>query len=138
MIRVILEKDDKSDLTDNIIMIKNGTFKEFPGNELVGNNGISHMFMVIDILGNKLRICPLSSRVLDHVQDYYPQNVQIKNYTHANLRKPSYVNTAWYGIIDNSDVYKVVGKVPRSDAAKIHKEFDISEDKLKLESFVCH
>ena len=95
----------------DIIKLKVGAFKKYPGNTLVKSG---HLFAVVD----EDHVCVISSNN-SKVNEKYPYNIEIIDYSSAGLRKPSHVKVDVSGTIEDSEVFDYVGHLSNEDLVKV-------------------
>lgn len=119
----------------NIIFLKYGTFKNNPGKFLIDTK---HMFLiaayVTDGIDAGYLVSPVSSN-LRQVRDSRPLNIPISKTDESGLRKDSYVNASWYGLISEDDVHKVVGSISEDELDNIQIALDSYDTDLELEDY---
>lgn len=119
----------------DIIFLKYGTFKNNPGKFLIGTK---HMFLittdVTDGIDTGYLVSPISSN-LRQVRDSRPLNIPISKTDESGLRKDSYVNASWYGLISEDDVHKVVGSISEDDLDRVQIALDRYNTELELEDY---
>ena len=95
----------------DIIKLKVGAFKKYPGNTLVKSG---HLFAVVD----EDHVCVISSNN-SKVNEKYPYNIEITDYSSAGLRKPSHVKVDVSGVIEDSEVFDYVGHLNDEDLIRV-------------------
>ena len=119
----------------NIIFLKYGTFKNNPGKFLIDTK---HMFLITAYVTDGIYagylVSPVSSN-LRQVRDSRPLNIPISKTDESGLRKDSYVNASWYGLISEDDVHKVVGSISEDELDNIQIALDSYDTDLELEDY---
>lgn len=119
----------------DIIFLKYGTFKNNPGKFLIDTK---HMFLittdVTDGIDTGYLVSPISSN-LRQVRDSRPLNIPISKTDESGLRKDSYVNASWYGLISEDDVHKVVGSISEDELDRVQIALDRYNTDLELEDY---
>ena len=99
----------------DILKLKFGVFRTFPGNELVDTN---HLFLVVD----DINVCEISSQ--NHkVTSKFPYNIPVNDWKQAHLNKPSHAKLDSYGEISDDNVFKKIGELTASDRENILSKF---------------
>lgn len=97
-----------------------------------------HPVLVVDVFSNdKIRIASMSSN-MKQIQKHRPHDIVLDDWKQAGLQKQTYVNVSATGIIDDSNVYKVIGMLTRKDLNKILSAMSQTKQKQILESQTIH
>ena len=106
--------------------------------DIVGNK---HPVLVLETLPNdKLRICTISHKMdqtdLNKTHNPpRPYNVALYDWKQAGLDYASYVDVSTNGIIDASNVFKVIGSISIKDYVNVLNQFKISSQRNLLEYY---
>ena len=106
--------------------------------DIVGNK---HPVLVLETLPNdKLRICTISHKMdqtdLNKTHNPpRPYNVVLYDWKQAELDYASYADVSTNGIIDASNVFKVIGSISIKDYVNVLNQFKISSQRNLLEYY---
>ena len=89
---------------------------------------------VTDGIDTGYLVSPISSN-LRQVRDSRPLNIPISKTDESGLRKDSYVNASWYGLISEDDVHKVVGSISEDELDRVQIALDRYNTELELEDY---
>ena len=128
-----------------MIKPRNVVHLKFQGNyktKLLKHDIVSkgHPVLVLDVLpNNQIRICTISHQMYqtDQIVQHNPPrpyNVVLDDCKSANLHQPSYTDVSTTGIIDVSNVHKILGSISSQDYNKVIKQFRITKQRTVLES----
>jgi len=110
----------------------NGNYKTVDLKTIV--NG-KHPVLIIDVFSNnRIRIASMSSN-MKQIQKHRPHDIVLDDWKEAGLQKQTYVNVSATGVIDDSNVYKVIGVLTRKDLNKILSAIGRTKQKQVIETY---
>lgn len=118
----------------DIVQLKHGgNYKTSLLSTLVKTN---HLFVVLKVISNsKILISPISSNTNSNAVKNISRNVVLKSLTGTGLKKQSYVDASTTGIIDTSNVYRVIGSVSSTDLNTILNEYSKTNQRRVVEVY---
>lgn len=117
----------------DIVKLKyNGNYKTQLLKNIVNSN---HPILILSTLpNNKIRIATMSSNINSDAVKNLSRNVILTDLNGTGLSKSTYVDTSSTGIIDESNIYKIIGKVNQSDLNNILNEYSKTNQRQVVES----
>lgn len=110
----------------------NGNYKTADLKTIV--NG-KHPVLIIDVFSNnRIRIASMSSN-MKQIQKHRPHDIVLDDWKQAGLQKQTYVNVSATGVIDDSNVYKVIGMLTPKDLNKILSAVGRTKQKQVIEAY---
>lgn len=118
----------------DIVKLKyNGNYKTKLLKNIVNSD---HPILILSELpNNKIRIATMSSNINSDAVKNLSRNVILTNLKGTGLSKSTYVDTSSTGIIDESNIYKVIGKVSQSDLNNILNEYSKTKQRQVIEAY---
>lgn len=118
---------------DIVLLNHKGNYKTKLLSSIVKSN---HPILVLSTLsGNRIRIATMSSNINSNAVKNLSRNVILTSLNGTSLSKPTYVDTSSTGIIDESNIYKVIGSVSQPDLNKIINEYSKTKQRQVVESY---
>lgn len=118
---------------DIVLLNHKGSYKTKLLSSIVKSN---HPILVLSTLsGNRIRIATMSSNINSNSVKNLSHNVILTSLNGTGLSKPTYVDTSSTGIIDESNIYKVIGSVSQPDLNKIINEYNKTKQRQVVESY---
>lgn len=97
-----------------------------------------HPVLLVEILeDNKVRIASMSSNQ-KQMDKYRPHDVVLDDWSSSGLKKKTYVNVSATGIIDDSNIFKVIGRLTSKDLSKVLGTLKNTQQKQILECQTIH
>ena len=94
-----------------------------------------HPVLIVDIFSNnKIRIASMFSN-MKQIQKNRPHDIVLDDWKQAGLQKQIYVNISAIGILDDSNVYKVIGMLMHKDLNKILSVMSCTKQKQVIETY---
>lgn len=118
---------------DIVLLSHKGNYKTKLLSSIVKSN---HPILVLStLLGNKIRIATMSSNINSNSVKNLSHNVVLTDLSGTGLSKPTYVDTSSTGIIDESNIYKVIGSVSQTDLNEIINEYSKVKQRQVVETY---
>lgn len=118
---------------DIVLLNHKGNYKTKLLSSIVKSN---HPILVLSTLsGNRIRIATMSSNINSTAVKNLSRNVVLTSLSGTGLSKPTYVDTSSTGIIDESNIYKVIGSVSQPDLNKIINEYSKTKQRQVIEGY---
>ena len=118
---------------DIVLLNHKGSYKTKLLSSIVKSN---HPILVLSTLSsNRIRIATMSSNINSNSVKNLSHNVILTNLRGTGLSKPTYVDTSSTGIIDESNIYKVIGSVSQADLNTILNEYSKTKQRQVVESY---
>lgn len=100
-------------------------------------NGYHPVLLVGILQDNKVRIASMSSNQ-KQMDKHRPHDVVLDDWSSSGLKKKTYVNVSATGIIDDSNIFKVIGRLTSKDLSKVLGTLKNTQQKQILESQTIH
>ena len=118
---------------DIVLLSHKGNYKTKLLSSIVKSN---HPILVLSTLsGNRIRIATMSSNINSNSVKNLSHSVIITSLSGTGLTKHTYVDTSSTGIIDESNIYKVIGSVSQPDLNNIINEYNKTKQRQVVESY---
>lgn len=118
---------------DIVLLNHKGSYKTKLLSSIVKSN---HPILVISTLpNNKIRIVTMSSNMNSNSVKNLSRNVILTDLSKTGLSKPTYVDTSSTGIIDEDNVYKIIGSVSQSELNNILNKYVKTKQRQVIETY---
>lgn len=95
-----------------------------------------HPLLVVEVFNrtSQVRIATMSSNI-NQVKNITPHNVLLNDWKAAGLHKPTYVDVSSTGIIDDSNVFRILGNLTRKDWLRISLQLSKTSQRQIVEAY---
>lgn len=118
---------------DIVLLKHNGNYRTQLLTNIVKSN--HPILVLLTLSGNRIRIATMSSNINSNSVKNLSHNVVLTDLKGTGLSKPTYVDTSSTGIIDESNIYKVIGSVSQADLNTILNEYSKTKQRRVIETY---